>query len=129
MSQEAKRIKILTLVALIGGLALMGCAIALAVTGTPVAVSVLIGLDGLASTLFGGRGALIANVPARMGKLASLAIIVLVVQVALVAGLVYAMGPDHVADEPLPVVVSVAPAIVTLIILLLSRGMAKRAER
>lgn len=129
MSQEAKRVKILTLAELLGGFALICYAIVSAVMGAATAVCALVGIDGLVTLVFGVRGALIANVPARIGKLAGFALVILVVQLALVCAVVFAMGPDQVQQEPIPVIVEAIPAVVTLAILVLSRGMAKRAER
>lgn len=129
MSQEAKRVKILTLAELVGGLALICYAIVMAVMGGAAAVCALIGVDGCVTLVFGMRGALIANVPARIGKLATLALIVLAIQAALVCAVVYAVGPDQVSTDPIPVIVEALPAVVTLVIFLLARGIAKRAER
>jgi hypothetical protein len=129
MSQEAKRVKILTLVELALGVVLIGPAIYLLVSGAGSLCAGLVGLDGVLTLVFGGKGALVANVPARMPQLVRLSIIALVAQVALVAAIVYAVGPDKVGESPVAVVCAAVPCVVTLVCLLLARGIAKRAER
>ena len=129
MSQEVKRVKILTLVELVLGVELIGLAIYLLVTGGMSSLAGIVGLDGLLTLVFGVRGALIANVPARMPLLVRKAIIALVVQIAVVAAVVYITGPERVGAEPLPTICCALPAIVTLVCLLLANGIAKRAER
>jgi hypothetical protein len=79
--------------------------------------------------VFGVRGALIANVPARLGKLVTLGVVVLLLQIACVAAIVVFTGPDKISSEPVPTCVSVLPAIITLIAVILARGITKRAER
>ena len=64
-----------------------------------------------------------------MPQLVRLSIIALVAQVALVAAIVYAVGPDKVGESPVAVVCAAVPCVVTLVCLLLARGIAKRAER
>ena len=130
MSSEAKRIKILTLVALVCGLGIAIAGIVLAVMGaTTAAPYVLVG-EGVLTLVCGARGALIANVPARIGKLATLALVLFLLQVACIVGVVFlGGGPEKVADEPAVVCASVVPALISLVIFFLSRGMAKRAER
>ena len=129
MSAEAKRVKILTLIELFLGLAVAVAGIVLLVMGAKTAAPFVLCGEGVVSVVFGARGALIANVPARIGKLATLGLVVLLLQVACIVGVVFLIGPNEVTREPLPVCVSVLPAIVTLIIVVLSRGIAKRAER
>ena len=129
MSSEAKRIKILTLIELVLGFVLIGFAIFLFVGGTDAAVAALVGAQGVVTLVFGGRGALIANVPARIGKLATLALITLAIQIVLCAAIVYLIGPDRIDQNPLPVVCSAVPSLLAIVIFLFARGMAKRAER
>lgn len=129
MSAEAKRVKILTLLGLVLGLVLVVLGIVLVVGGSATSAPfVLIG-EGVVTLVYGGRGALIANVPARMGKLVTLAGVVLLVQLACVAAIVMLVGPDNVSKEPVLVGASAVPTVVTLATLLLARGMTKRAER
>ena len=129
MSAEAKRVKILTLLGLVLGLVLVVLGIGLVVGGSATSAPfVLIG-EGVVTLVYGGRGALIANVPARMGKLVTLAAVVLLVQLACVAAVVMLVGPDNVSKEPVLVGASAVPSVVTLATLLLARGMTKRAER
>ena len=129
MSSEAKRVKILTLIELFLGVALVAYGIVLLVTGAKNASPYVLCGEGAISLVFGVRGALIANVPARIGKLVAFGIVVLLLQLACVAAIVYFTGPSEVPHEPLPVCASAVPAIITLIAVILSRGMAKRAER
>lgn len=129
MSQEAKRVKIFTLVAIALGLVCVIAAIVLAVQGVSAAIAGLLGAEGAATIYYGGKGALIANVPARLGQLVKLSIIILVVQVACIAGIVLTVGTDNVADNSVPLALSAVSCLDTLIILLLSRGITKRAER
>lgn len=129
MSQEVKRVKILTLVELVLGVALIGFAIFLFVTGAAPAIAGSVVGNGLMTLFFGVRGALIANVPARMPRLVRFALIAFVVQVALTAAVVCLTGTDNVGDNPLPTVCCAVPALVSLVCLLLANGIAKRAER
>lgn len=129
MSSEAKRVKILTLVEMFLGLALVVAGIVFVVGGASTAAPFVLCGEGALSLVFGARGALIANVPARIGKIVSLGLVVLLLQAACVAAIVFLVGPDEVADNLPPVCLSAVPALVTLVAVLLSRGMAKRAER
>lgn len=129
MSAEAKRVKILTLIELFLGVALVALGIVLLVTGAKNASSYVLCGEGVVSLVFGVRGALIANVPARIGKLVGFGLVILLLQLACVAGIVYFTGPSEVPQQPLPTCASVVPAIFTLIAVILARGMAKRAER
>ena len=129
MSSEAKRVKILTLVALVLGLGLAIMGIVLAVMGSATAAPYVLAGEGVVTLVCGARGALIANVPARISKLATLALVLFAVQVACIVGVVMLIGgPDKVTDEPAIACASVAPAVISLVIFFLSRGMAKRAE-
>lgn len=129
MSSEAKRVKILTLIELILGLVIVVCGLALGIMGATTAAPYVLAGEGVVSLFFGARGALIANVPARIGKLVTLGLIMLVIQLACLGIVVYLVGVNNVAEDPVPVCLSVIPALLTLAIVLLSRGMAKRAER
>lgn len=129
MSSEAKRVKILTLLELFLGIALVVAGIVFVVMGAATSAPyVLCGEGGLA-LVYGVRGSLIANVPARMAKLAKFAAVMLLLQVACVVGVVMLIGTDHVADEVPTVALSAVPVVVTLASMLLARGIAKRAER
>ena len=129
MSAEAKRVKILTLIELLLGLAVVILGIVLLVMGAKTAAPYVLCGEGVISLVFGVRGALIANVPARIGKLVTLGLVVLLLQIACIAGIVFLIGPNEVPKEPLPVCASVVPALITLIAVVLARGIAKRAER
>ena len=129
MSSEAKRIKLLTLAELVLGVAILVLGVVMLIQGKSSTPNYVLCGEGLLTFVFGVRGSLIANVPARMGKLVPFGAIVLLCQIACAAGIVYLVGTDKVGDE-LPVVcASVAPALVTLVAVILARGMAKRAER
>lgn len=129
MSSEAKRVKILTLIELALGLALVVFGIVLIVNGNPAQAPGILCGEGVFTLFFGARAALIANVPARIGKLVTFGLIALLIQVACAVAIVMMVGTDHVAENPVPVCLSAVPAVVSLVIVLLSRGMAKRAER
>lgn len=129
MSSEAKRVKILTLIQLGFGLILFGYAISLLVRGIDAIVCSALAADGVITFFLGVRGALIANVPARIAKLATLALIFCVLQIACTVVVVCSVGVDNVGDNLLPVAASAVPALTSFVIWLLSHGMAKRAER
>ena len=129
MSAEAKRVKILTLIELILGLAVVVLGIVLIILGSKTAAPFVLCGEGVVSVVFGVRGALIANVPARIGKLVTLGLVVLLLQVACIVGVVFLIGSNEVSKEPLPVCASAVPALITLIAVVLARGIAKRAER
>ena len=130
VSSESKRIKLITLFELFLGLALLVGGIVLIVMGVmPKKPAAVLAGEGLVTLLFGGRGALIANVPSRISKLVTLALIIAIVQIACVAGIVFLVGMDHVQENVGVIVASAVPPILTIVIWILSRGMAKRAER
>ena len=129
MSSEAKRVKIFTLLELALGLALVVYGIVLIVGGSPAQMPAVMCGEGVFGLFFGARSALIANVPARIGKLVSFGLVALLIQVVCIVAIVMTIGTDHVAENPLPVCLSAIPAVFSLVIALLSRGMAKRAER
>ncbi len=129
MSSEVKRVKLLTLLSLLLGFGTLVYGIVLIVTGTTIPVSGMVCADGLLTLIFGGRGALLANVPAKMPVLAKIAIVVFLIQCALIAAIVFLVGPDHVKDQIAPIACASANALASLVIWILSRGIAKRAER
>ena len=130
MSSEVKRVKLLTLLSLLLGLGTLVFGIVLIVMGmASMPVGGVVCADGFLTLFFGGRGALLANVPAKMPNLAKLAIVILILQCALIAAIVFLIGPDHVKDQIAPVVCASVNAVITLVILILARGIAKRAER
>ena len=129
MSSEVKRVKLLTLLSLLLGVGTLVFGIVLIVMGASMPVGGVVCADGFLTLFFGGRGALLANVPAKMPNLAKLAIVILILQCALIAAAVFLIGPDHVKDQIAPVVCASVNAVVTLVILILARGIAKRAER
>ena len=130
MSQEVRRVKLLVLLSMALGIviAALGMVSVLGAGDGAAPLFVLCG-EGVLTLVYGVRGALVANVPARIGKLASLALVVLLVQLACVAGIVYLVGVDAIKDNPIPVVAAGIPAPLNLIEWLLDRGIAKRAER
>lgn len=129
MSSEAKRVKILTLVELLLGLALVVVGIVFVVMGAATVAPYVLCGEGALTLVFGVRGALIANVPAHIGKLVVKAVVALVVQIACIAAIVYLIGPENVGSDPIMPCAAAAPVVFSLAIALLSRGMAKRAER
>lgn len=129
MSSEVKRVKILTLIELFLGLALLVLGLVSILGGALTTSPYLVLGEGLVTVVFGVRGALIANVPARIGKLFAKALILALVQIVCVAGVVYITGTDNVSKEPLMAVAACVPIVFSLAIALLSRGIAKRAER
>lgn len=129
MSSEAKRIKILTLIELALGLALLVFGIVLIVGGGNNNAPFVLCGEGVIGLFFGARGAIIANVPARMGKLVSLGAIVLLLQIACVIGIIMLTDPQNVSQDPAPTCAAAIPAVITLVAVLLARGMTKRAER
>ncbi|MBO7674561.1 MAG: hypothetical protein J6S63_06085 [Atopobiaceae bacterium] len=129
MSAEAKRVKILTLIELVLGLAIVVTGVVLVVLGAASAAPFVLCGEGVLTLVFGARAALIANVPARIGKLVSLALIVLLLQIACLVGIVFLIGPDQVSQDPIPVFAAALPAVFSVTIALLSNGIAKRAER
>jgi hypothetical protein len=129
MSSEAKRVKILTLIELILGLVLTVTGVVLAVMGAATVAPFVLCGDGVLTAVFGARAALIANVPARIGRLTSLAAIVMLLQLVCLAGIVLLIGPSNVSEDPIPVFAAALPTVFSVTIALLSNGIAKRAER
>lgn len=129
MSAEAKRVKALILVELLLGALLMIFGVVLAIMGAQTAAPYALCAEGLVTSVFGVRGALIANVPARIGKIVTKGLVVLLFQIACVVGIVFLLGPNEAADDPLPVCAAAVPAVITVVAVLLAHGMAKRAER
>ncbi len=129
MSSEAKRVKILTLLEMALGLALVVLGIVFVVQQRTTGSAYVLCGEGVLGLVLGVRGALIANVPARIGKLVTIGAVVLLLQICCIVGVVMLTGPDKVAQDPVPTCASAVPAVLTLAIVLLSRGMAKRAER
>lgn len=128
MSAEAKRIKILTLAQLFVGLALIVGGIVM-LMGDATPRPFILGVEGILTLAVGARGALIANVPARIGKLAVLMLVALMVQCSCVAFVVFFTGPENVSGDPVPCCMALVPAVFSLVIALLSSSMSKHAER
>lgn len=129
MSSEAKRVKLFTLVELVLGVALIVLSVVMLILGGNPMPHYVSCAEGVLTFVFGVRGALIANVPARIGKLVSFGAIILLLQVVCVAAVVYLIGPDNVQNNLPTVCACTVPPIISLIVTLLARGMAKRAER
>ena len=129
MSAEAKRVKVRMLAERCCGMALVVLGIVLLVMGTATASPVLLCGEGVLTLFLGVRGALIVNVPARIPKLVTLGAIVLLLQLACVCGIVFITGTDNIANDPMPVAAGAGPCLLSLMAVLMSRGIAKRAER
>ena len=129
MSSESKRVKLLTLAELFLGIIVTVAGLIAAFAGPlDLVAGLILAAEGLVSVVFGVRGALIANVPARIGKLARIALFVQLAQILAVV----IMGVITGADEQHEIVAIVGGALlplISLVIFILSRGMEKRAER
>ena len=129
MSSEAKRVKLLTLAEMFLGLiVLVGGIVAAAMGPLDMIAGLALACEGIVGLIFGAKGALIANVPARIGKLARIALIVQIVQILACVAIVYITGAAE-QHELVAIAGGVLLPVISLVILLLSRGMAKRAER
>ena len=130
MSTEVKRVKLLTLLELFLGMAVLVGGIVVAVMAlVEQPAGFVIAGEGLVTLLFGARAALIVNVPARIAKVVKLALIVMLVQIACAVAAVMLMDMDGKKDMVVAVCGGFLPAIITFVIMMLSRGIAKRAER
>ena len=129
MSSESKRVKLLTLAELFLGIIVAVAGVVAAFAGPlDLVAGLILAAEGLVSVVFGVKGALIANVPARIGRLARIALVVQLVQILACV----IIGVETGADEQHEIVAIVGGALlplISLVILLLSRGMEKRAER
>ena len=129
VSTEIKRVKLMTLAELFLGIALLAGGVVVAAMGAVMqSGAFLLAGEGLVTSAFGVRGALIANVPARIGKLATLALVIALVQIACCVGTWLLLGTDEQSDY-VCLASAAVPALISCVIWLLSRGMAKRAER
>ncbi|MBR3158197.1 MAG: hypothetical protein IKF14_03740 [Atopobiaceae bacterium] len=129
MSSEAKRVKLLTLAEMFLGLiVLIGGIVAVFMGPLDVVAGIILAAEGLVSLIFGARGALIANVPARIGKLARIALIIQLVQIVSCVAIGLITGADE-QHEIIAIVCGALLPVISLVILILSRGMEKHAER
>ncbi|MBR3314918.1 MAG: hypothetical protein IKG18_12350 [Atopobiaceae bacterium] len=129
MSSEAKRVKLLTLAEMFLGLiVLIGGIVAAFMGPLDVVAGIILAAEGLVSLIFGARGALIANVPARIGKLARIALIIQLVQIVSCVAIGLITGADE-QHEIIAIVCGALLPVISLVILILSRGMEKHAER
>ena len=130
MSAEVKRVKLLTLIELFLGLAVLigGITVAVLSLVEQPAAFVIAG-EGLGTLLFGARAALSVNVPARIAKVVKLALVVFLIQIACLVVAVMLMDMDGKKDMVVAVCGGFLPAFMSFVIMMLSRGIAKRAER
>ncbi len=129
VSSEAKRVKLLTLAEMFLGLIVLVGGIVAAVMGLlDLTAGIVLAAEGIVGLLFGARGALIANVPARIGKLVRIALVVVLIQIACCVVVGYITGADE-QPEIVAIVGGALLPIISFVIMVLSRGMAKRAER
>ena len=127
MSPESKRIKVFTLVSLAYGLVsiILGIVMVAAMGEEPLS-GVSVSGSGVVSLLPGIRGSLLANVPSKADKLAKLAGLLALVQIALGALCVYATGTDELATHPLGCVLVAIGLILTLVVFFLARSLNKK---
>ena len=129
VSSEAKRVKLLTLAEMFLGLiVLIGGIVAAFMGPLDLVAGIILAAEGLVSLIFGARGALIANVPARIGKLARIALIIQLLQIVSCVAIGLITGADE-QHEIIAIVCGALLPVISLVILILSRGMEKRAER
>lgn len=130
VSKEVKRVKLLTLIELFLGAVVLVSGIVVGVMGlVEQPASFTIAGEGLLTLVFGARAALILNVPARIAKVVKLALVVLLLQIACLVAAVMLMDMDGKKDMVVAVCGGFLPALLTCTIMMLSRGIAKRAER
>lgn len=119
----------LTLAELFLGLIVLVGGILAALAGPlDLVAGIILACEGLVGLVFGVRGALIANVPSRIGKLARIALLVQAVQIiaCVVIGVITGADEQH---EIVAIACGALLPLISLVILILSRGMEKRAER
>lgn len=127
MSQDSKRIKIVSLVTLAYGVIALVAGVVLLVTGAGIAGGLVL-VSGILSAVLGVRGALIANVPSNTPQLEKLSGGLLVVQAADSCGVVAASGPEQVNQDPLALCMALVSVLLALILLILSHRLKKQLE-
>lgn len=127
MSADSKRIKIVSLVTMIYGIAAVVTGIVLLVTGHGIP-GVLVLVSGVLSAILGVRGALIANVPNNTPQLVKLSGGMFVVQAADSAGVVASQGPQQVNQDPLAICLTLLSVLLALILLILSHRLKKALD-
>lgn len=127
MSQDSKRIKIVSLVTLAYGVIALVAGVMLLVTGAGIAGGLVL-VSGILSAVLGVRGALIANVPSNTPQLEKLSGGLLVVQAADSCGVVAASGPEQVNQDPLALCMALVSVLLALILLILSHRLKKQLE-
>lgn len=128
MSADSKRIKIMTIVALLYGLASIVGGIVLLVTGQPVLVGVLVIVSGVLSAILGARGALIANVPSNTPQLVRLSGVSSLLQLADSGGIVAAKGPEQANQDPVALCITLLALLFAFVIFILSRRLKKALD-
>lgn len=128
MSQDSKRIKIMTIITLLYGLASIVAGIVLLVLGEPMLVGILVLVSGVISAILGARGALIANVPSNTPQLVKLSGISSLLQLADSGGVVAAKGPEQVNQDPLSICITLLALLLAFVILILSRRLKKQLD-
>ncbi len=125
MSEESRRLKICTLVSLIGGLAMAVAGIVLGVTGGFGIARVLALVSSVLALVLGIRGALLANVPSKSDELVRLALAITVVQACLAVAEVLIPGVDAVGENVVPIALTCVALVVALAICLMARGVSR----
>lgn len=128
MSQDSKRIKVTTLVTLIFGLASIAGGVAQLVIGEPLVGSLLTLVSGVASAAVGVRGSLLANVPSNTPLVVRLSVVALLVQLALSAVIVLALGPERANEDPVALCFTLIGALLALVLLILSRRLKRTLD-
>lgn len=128
MSADSKRIKVMTIIALLYGLASIVAGIVLLVVGEAALVGILVIVSGVLSAILGARGALIANVPSNTPQLVKLSGTTSVLQLADSAGIVAAKGPEQANQDPLALCLSLVALLLAFITLILSRRLKKQLD-
>lgn len=127
MSSDSKRIKVVSLVTMIYGIAAVVAGIVLLATGHGIPGALVL-VSGVLSAFLGVRGALIANVPNNTPQLVKLSGGMFAVQAADSAGVVAAQGPQQVNQDPLAICLTLLSVLLALILLILSHRLKKVLE-
>ncbi|MGI6230791.1 MAG: hypothetical protein ACOYJL_07805 [Tractidigestivibacter sp.] len=123
MSPEAKKLKISSLVTMIVGLVAIVCGIVFLVQGADLSDACVL-VAGVVTTIIGGKGARVANVPSTSNKLVAPAGGATAANAVCLAGDV-AFGAGQIA----PVVVGAVVCVLTLVVTLFARTIKRKLER
>ena len=109
MTADGKLLKISCLAALFAGLASLAVGIFLAIgVGNMIDIDAWVtAAEGLASTVYGVRTAILANVPSNTSKIKTFALCLTVLGIAVVSFLLYSAGHVEIIQTCLAVVVCV----------------------